>query len=699
MLKVRSLWFPCVAALAFLLFGQAPAGQELLGQEVRRDTTHQGLKKMTVDDYALWRTIGETSLSPDGSWVTYAYSQREVDDSLFFQPLGGGDPHIVVRGSQPRFSGDSRWAAYYVNPKDDSGSGGRSNGSSGNGASGRGSAASRSLELLDLRSRQVVRWENIQDFGFAESGAALVLKKRKADRDAEHDGTDLLIRYLADGSEELVSYVDEWAFDEAGRRLAYTLDTPKGESNAVHVLELATRIRSVLDAEREAHYVRLSWGDERDAPSADALAVLKGKEDDDLVETVNALLLWPALGDSKRPITLDPRPAKDSTDGRVPDPVTDGWVLSEKGPLRWSRDADRIFVSTRPQAPSPKTLCKPAKKGESRSSESEESKSDSTAQASGQSAADSGAVASAAPTLSTMASRYHPDGRPLGPEEVMDGVCPDFMADVDIWHIGDERLQSVQMVRANRDRNQVFTSVVHLPVGGSGAKPQFVQLADETMESLEVSLNGRVAMGRDDRPYRSDWKPRYSDYYLVDMETGDRTPVLEEHLRTLGFSPTGSHYLYWKDASVWAYRTDTEEHVNLTADFPVSLVNEEFDRLGEKPPHGVAGWSMDSTSVILRDRYDLYLQPLGGGAPINLTLGRGAEDEIRFRVLDLDPEEDLLDLEEPLFLTAFGQWTKKDGFFRLDGAGTRPILRSAMSPMGESPAAFFASRTSSIARG
>ena len=73
----------------------------------------------------------------------------------------------------------------------------------------------------------------------------------------------------------------------------------------------------------------------------------------------------------------------------------------------------------------------------------------------------------AAPKISTMASRYAPDGRPLGPEEVMDGICPDFMADVDIWHIGDERLQSVQMIRANRDRNQTYTSVVHLEGSGS----------------------------------------------------------------------------------------------------------------------------------------------------------------------------------------------------------------------------------------
>ncbi len=629
-------------------------------QTAPRDTTPQGLKRMTVDDYALWRSVGQTSLSPDGTWVTYAYSRREVDDSLFIKPLGGGDAHVVVRGSNPAFTGDSRWVAYYVNPKEEESSGGRASGGAappgGPGARGGGGGGGqpRALELLDLQTRDTVRWENVQAFAFAESGTALALKKRKTDTDAEYDGTDLLVRYLPSGEEDLIAYVDEWAFDEAGRRLAYTLDTPEGESNGVIFLDLGTRTRRVLDAERKMAYAQLSWGDDKDAPSADALAVLKGGENEDSVETENALLLWPSLSRSVTPVVLDPRSVKDSTESRVPDAFPEGWVLSEKGALNWAKDADRIFVATRPQQAAPKTLCKPAAGIGGRGGARGDSVSGGR---------DSTAVA---PKISTMASRYAPDGRPLGPEEILDGVCPDFMADVDIWHIGDERLQSVQILRANRDRNQTYTSVVHLEGSGAAARARFVQLTDETMEAIQVSDNGRYAMGRNDIPYRSDWEPSYADYYLVDLGTGSRTPVLEKQLRTLGFSPDGKHYLYWKDKNVWSYGTGTGEHVNLTEGLPVSLEDEEFDRMGEKPPHGIAGWTADSTGVILEHRYDLYLQPLAGGEPVNLTQGVGAREEIQFRILDLDPDEELTDLSEPLFLTAYGQWTKKAGFYRLD---------------------------------
>jgi len=642
----------------FLAAGQAVT-QEAPPEAVR-DTTPQGLKRLTIDDYALWRSVGQTSLSPDGRWVTYAYSRREVDDSLFIKPRVGGDPHVVVRGSGPQFSADSRWVAYYVNPEEEEDAGGgQAPAGGGGGGRGRGGGGgqARALELFDLVTQDTVRWENVQSFGFADAGSALVVKKRKTDSDAEHDGTDLVVRYLSSGEEELLAYVGEFGLDEPGGRLAYTLDTPEGESNGVHLLDLNSRARRVLDTEREVTYQSLTWGNEKDEPSADALAVLKGSEDEKLVEQVNALLLWPVLSESTDPVVLDPRPAKDSTDTREPDPFPENWVLSEGGALSWAHDASRLFVATKPQLPDPKTVCK-----------LEEEDKGGRGRAGGGAAADSSdtkadSAKAKEPKIVNLAARYGPDGAPLGPEETLDSICPEFVADVDIWHVGDERIQSVQIVRGNRDKNQTYQSVVH--VEGSGAR--FVQLADKTMETLQRSDDGLTVMGRDDKPYRSDWLPSYTDYYLVDSDTGERTLVLEKQLRTLGFSPDGQHYLYWKDANVWSYEIGDGSHVNLTESASVTFQNEEEDHLGEKPPHGIAGWPEGGESVLLNHKYDVYLQPLDGSQATNLTRGVGAEREIRFRLIDLEPDEDEIDLDEPLYMTAYGQWTKKAGFYRLDG--------------------------------
>jgi dienelactone hydrolase len=636
--------------------------------------TAAGARAMTVDDFALWRSVGQTGLSPDGRWVAYAYSRREVDDSLFIRRLDGGEPHVVVRGGTPTFSADSRWVAYYINPEEDSGGRGSAAGGAGGGRGrgGGGGQDPRAVELRDLRDGDTRRWENVRAFAFADEGRALVLEKRAPDPDAEYEGTDLLVRYLDVGEEELLSYVNEWALDEAGARLAYTIDSPDGEANGVSLLDLSTRVRRALDAEREVEYTRLTWGGDEDEAAADALAVLKGADDDDLVERVNALLAWPAVSTSTTPVVLDPRPEKAEGEeaegnGAAGVPVNGlpaDWVLSEKGALTWAPDASRLFVATRYQQAAPSTLCEPPKDEAGRDGRG------ARASATDSAKAGEGDTAAVAPKIFRMASRVGPDGRPLGPEEILDGECPEFVADVDIWHGDDARLQSVQIVRATRDRNQTYQSVVHLDASG----PRFVQLSDTTLATLQVSDRGNAAMGSDGRAHESDWLPSYADWYMVDLDTGERTLVLDKHLRTLGFSPDGDHFLYWKDAAVWSYALRTGEHADLTSAVPVTFENEEYDRLGEKPPYGIAGWTADSAAVILEHRYDLWRVPLDGGTPTDLTGGAGVRGEVRFRILDLDPDEDLVDLSEPLVLTAYGQWTKKAGFYRLAGGDLEELV-------------------------
>ena len=651
---------PLTAALGLtlLLLSFGPASSStgwLLAQD---EASMRGDKKvLTIDDYAKWRSVGQTSISPDGRWVTYAYSRREVDDSLFIKEIDGGDPAVVVRGSNPEFSKDSRWVAYYINPPEQEDSGGRGNARGGNDAD----RPARVVELRDLDTGETRKWDNAQSFAFAEAGQAFMVQKSSTDSEAEHEGTDLIVRYLESGMEELIAYVDEYGADESGARLAYTVDGPDGESNGVNLLVLNTRVRTVLDAEREATYVRLTWGgdpDEQVEPALDALAVLKGKDDDELTERVNAVLLWPAVSEGAGPLVLDPRPEDNDEDEEADvngHGLASDRVLSEKGPLRWSPDATRLFVQTRLQHPAPSALCESSEEEDGETDEEGDGEADDE---------DEG------PTIVQMATRVSDDGRPLGPEEVSGGVCPEFIADVDIWHVGDERIQSIQESRANADRNRTHTGAIHIEGGG---ELRFVQLADETMETIQISEDGHSAVGADDREYRSDWRPNYQDLYLVDVETGERTLMLEQQLRTLGFDPSGKHFLYWKDRDIWSYDLEALQHRNLSADAPVNFENELFDRFGEKPSYGIAGWTTDGDAIVMH-RHDLYRVSLESDATENLTQGFGQENETRFRVIDTDPDEDEFDLSKPLYLSAYAEWTKKAGFYRLDGGDLEELV-------------------------
>ncbi len=233
------------------------------------------------------------------------------------------------------------------------------------------------------------------------------------------------------------------------------------------------------------------------------------------------------------------------------------------------------------------------------------------------------------------------------------------VADVDIWHWKDEVLQSVQMKRAARDRNYTYRSVY------SWKDKKFFQLTDEKMRTISISENAKWGIGRDDKAYISDWKESQADYYRINISTNERSLMFKGQKRILGLSPDSKHYLYWKDGHIWDYVIDREKIVNLTENAPVSFVNEDYDHPGTKPPYGITGWTKDGKSVILTHKYDLWIQPFDGSAAINLTSGIGAKNEIRFRYVRTDSEEKFIDLSKPIILSAFGQWTKKAGFYTL----------------------------------
>jgi hypothetical protein len=77
----------------------------------------------------------------------------------------------------------------------------------------------------------------------------------------------------------------------------------------------------------------------------------------------------------------------------------------------------------------------------------------------------------------------------------------------------------------------------------------------------------------------------------------------------------------------------------------------------------VAGWAKNDESVILYDKFDLWQIAPDGSRARRLT--DGASEQVRHRYLRLNPDEELIDSEKPIYLGLFGVWTKKSGYARL----------------------------------
>jgi dipeptidyl aminopeptidase/acylaminoacyl peptidase len=252
----------------------------------------------------------------------------------------------------------------------------------------------------------------------------------------------------------------------------------------------------------------------------------------------------------------------------------------------------------------------------------------------------------------------------------------DEVADVDVWHTKDLRIQSVQMARGEADRDFTFRAAFDVTAG------RFIALADSTMREVDLTADGRWAIGRDDRAWISDHERPRADLYRIDPSTGARTLMLREQItgtstgsHVFGTSPDGRYFLFWRDGQFHAWNLDEGRSIPLAMSGAVDFVDREFDNPGPKPPYGVASWTRDGRGVVLLHRYDLWLVPLDGGEPANLTLGTGTKDEIRFRPVRTESTEGMgplqrartlaLDPSRRMLLSAFGQWTKKSGLYEL----------------------------------
>jgi dipeptidyl aminopeptidase/acylaminoacyl peptidase len=241
---------------------------------------------------------------------------------------------------------------------------------------------------------------------------------------------------------------------------------------------------------------------------------------------------------------------------------------------------------------------------------------------------------------------------------------------VDLWSHKDEYIQSIQKVRAERDRNRTFTAAYSIPAR------KVVALADSTMADVTPSENAQFILGSDDRSYRAmaDYDERYSDAYVIDGNTGARTLVAKKQRGALSWSPNGRYLLAFNGKDWQTVSVPDGKLVNLTANLPAKFFNEDTDTPSTPGSYGSAGWTRDGKSVLLYDKYDVWrIAPDGSGAK-NITAGYGRQHDLRLRLVrqESDPGERWIDPAKSAMFHAENLKTWESGFFRGSFEGGEP---------------------------
>lgn len=255
---------------------------------------------------------------------------------------------------------------------------------------------------------------------------------------------------------------------------------------------------------------------------------------------------------------------------------------------------------------------------------------------------------------------------PKPPRTPADAPAEEERVTADVWRWNDDFVQPIQKVRANQERNRSYRGIFDL------ATKRYTQLADATLAQVSLSDDGTHALGQDDRAYRrmSDYDGRYADAYLVDATTGARREVLKQFRGTPPqWSPDGKWAAYYVDKHWHVLDTASGATRNLTAKLKPALWNEQHDSPSPPPAYGAAGWTKDSASFLVYDRYDVWQLFADGRGPKNLTAGFGRSNQTALRVqriepVDEDDDERGFDPAKPLVLRGESEATRATGFFR-----------------------------------
>lgn len=613
-------------------------------------------RPMNHRDYDPWNTITGQTLSRDGKFLAYSVFPEEGDGQIVVRNLATGKevrenagalppapdtqsvevpaegPGSPVRNAKMAFTADGKFLISSAFPKKADTDQAKKDKKRAE------EMPQPSLLIFDLTSMKAARIGDVESFQVPETGESFVAyrkgpKPSSAPAAAENNdrqdqsrggrnarnkmGSDMIVRDLRAEKDRIIEDVSDYSMSKDGKTLAYAVASKKEESNGVYWIAPGSDASPAALLSGKGRYSKLTWDF-----AQKQMAFLSDKDGAAAKPPKYKVYLWDRQSAA----------AKEAVSETIPG-FRAGYAIFERGPMSFSRDGSRLFVSAAPL--------------------------DTVA-----------AAESDAPPPSTAAP---------GPNE--EKVI------ADLWRWNDDYIQPMQKVRAAQERARSYRAVLNLADG------KFVQLSDPTMIGLTPSDDGRYAIGLDDRALRHmvDYDGAYNDVYLVDTATGVRKLLLQQMRGGGGrggagagvqFSPDGKYLLAFKDKHWWSIRTPDGATVNLTAKTGAVFFNEEHDMPEAPPAYGSGGWTKDGKWALLYDNYDVWAVSPDGGVAKKLTAGRASHTQFRVVRLDtVDGEEERgIDPAKPLLLRAENMETRDTGFYSLAGIDQGTPQKLLMGP-------------------
>lgn len=591
-------------------------------------------------DYGQWETLVESGgggrgggastggLSPDGKWLAYGINRSNGNNELRVTNIGAATTKTTAFGSQPAYSSDSQWLAFSIGYSEAQSDKMRKDNK----------PVENKLGLMNLATGEQATIDAIQSFAFSPEGTWLAMRHYPPEApaggggrgggagsggrggggrggggangaDDNTPGATLIVRELATGRDMTFGNVSEFAWQNMKHG---------GTLLAMAISTPDKTGNGIQIFDSKAGSIRVldssssTYSNFAWKKNTSELAALKSKADDKFDGPTYIAMVWKDAG-------------KAGETAKIYDPTADkqfpaaSRTVSFRRPA-WAEDGDMLFLGVAEWYPKPAAPKRSGRGGQS---------------------ADEGGAADA-------------DEQPA----------------VDVWHWRDAEVMAYQVKNATPEGRRNMLAVWHVDTGA------FTQLAHAvSTEQVTPLKHGALAYVQEWKDFtleRSIGRPQ-ATIYLADLNTGQRTQVKEklhdDHY--LQASPGGKYLLYLENDQYWAIDVNTRMPVNLTKSVKTQFTDLESDAtVVQKPPFGVAGFTKNDKEVILYDKFDMWKVSMDGKSAVRMT--SGAADQTRYRYVRLDPEEEEIDLDKPVYLNMFGIWSKKSGYALLKPGAAAP---------------------------
>jgi dipeptidyl aminopeptidase/acylaminoacyl peptidase len=464
------------------------------------------------------------------------------------------------------------------------------------------------MGLLNLSTGKKEIVQNINRFGFSRNGKflAVYLNPPKENKDK---GAVLLLKNLADGTTRTIGNVTEFAFNKKSDQFAYIVESANNAGNSVELYNLANNNLKVV-ASDTIKFNKLTWQKE-----GDGLAFFRSyrkdgfEEDNAVVYTYTNIYKAPMLK------VFDPETAKGF-------PV--GMRVYNGSGLTLSDDMTTAFFGVKKWTANPLAKKDDKKPGDS---------------------------------LTKKDSARIDSTRALAKKGPADKLAP-----VDVWHWKDPEIQPRQRVTYGKDTVFSYLSAWNLD------NNTFFQLAKELAPDAEINGNQKYVLISTNKKYRPAFKEDFADAYLVNVKTGQEKLVFEKAIQNAysfpQSSPDGKYFAYFKDKNWWTYNVATGENTNITQNIKTDFWDTRDDHPASRPAFGGGGWLKNDKEILLYDEYNVWAVKPDGKDARKLT--DGDKDEVQFRVTRVDFEERFIDDSKPIFFSAYGDKSKKFGYYKYE---------------------------------